>query len=418
MSLLYGSIDGNDDLLNNELNMYYNAIGQQFLNQIIAECNVFSFKKILKQETINSIRKYIYNYNKHLYRTIEEYNTAIENIEQRVQEQIDNIEYTMYEITDDFEKNILDEIFEYSVQYHEMFEFFRDIIHNKISYKLQNDRIQNDNESLFAHISNNFYRNQEEQLTELPNLDDFEEEKEDPIFEKSNLKNYLNNFIELDKVLLYDNKFILKEVFVEYIFTHFYDFIQCTKYDILDNRQVYYLFLHHYISLYEKIDETISYSHFKFIYKQLKKLNVGKSNVIYTKLLTILENQNIEESKDINIDFNYFIVNLKLTFNLFDQLCEENKINEDLIRSTFNLDYYIKNFPDNLIIKYKDFINISSLLEKRECSNSLIENLCDDFTGFDWDYVFKNYKTLSDNFLLEHSDRLLIYIYKRISRDN
>lgn len=87
----------------------------------------------------------------------------------------------------------------------------------------------------------------------------------------------------------------------------------------------------------------------------------------------------------------------------------ENKVQEqiDTIEEViYNIESFDKNILENI---YEYFVQY----RKRNCNISLIDELSISFTSNDWYHLFSTY-ILSDNFLLENSDKLLIYIYRKL----
>lgn len=414
MSLLdyAAKLDGEDDI---HLDTFYNVIGQDFLNQIIAECNIFSFKKILKPSTINSVRRFIYKYNKHLYRTIEEYNEDIENIESRVQSQIDNIETVMYNI-DNFEQNILEKIYEYSVQYHDMYEYFRDKLIKKINFFLKNELRRTDpfgmvfeNNMLYNLFNNN--------LPNLENLEDLENNDYDNDF----INNITTkNIFELEKTLIFNNEMMLLDDFLIYFFTHLFEHFKTLSFSKIKGNQLIYLVITEYIELCESLDIKITLEQFNFFKDILNNIKVPKNKIIYTKILVLsndLDKFLLDEKND--LDYNYFLQNEKIKPSLIDRLYDMGKITKDMIKDALKIKKYYENLTDAQILKYKDCIDISHLIKKRDCSMTLINDFSPIFTAIDWSYLLRNYN-LPDNFLMDHSnkDMILLFLYRNYKEQN
>lgn len=416
------NLDGEDDI---HLNTFYNVIGQDFLNQIIAECNIFSFKKILKPSIIHNVRRFIYKYNKHLYRTIEEYNEDIENIETRVQSQIDNIEEVMFNI-DNFDQNILEEIYQYSVQYHDMYEYYKDKIVNKLIFVIKNEQRRNTFLGNFGGLDygltttsllNNLFG---DNLPNLPNLEDLEE-KENRDYDTDLVRTLsTQNIFEIEKSLFFNEEMMLLDDFLIYLFSHLFDYFEYNSFPNLNGKQIIYLLIIEYIEICEKLNIKITTEQYNFFNDKLNEIKVPKNKIIYTKIIILMENltEYLIDEKNNHIDYKYFLENGRIEPDIIDILYNLKKITPDMLKDALKIEKYYQNLTDIQIIKYKDYIDISELITKRMCSIDLIEKLSDKFTGLDWQYIFKNYNNLNDSFLIENKDKLLLFIYKNIQLQN
>lgn len=129
-------------------------------------------------------------------------------------------------------------------------------------------------------------------------------------------------------------------------------------------------------------------------------------------------NDYLLDEKNKNINYKYFLEHEKIDPNIFDTLYDNGKITNDMLEDALKREKYYQNFSDIQIIKYKDYINISYLITKRTCSMNLIENLVDRFNQLDWDYLLKNYNNISNDFLIENKDKLLIFLYRNLKQNN
>lgn len=376
-----------------DLNSFYNIISNNFLIKIISDCNIFSLNKILNKNTLKIIKKYILKYNIKLYKNIEEYNKNIENIEIKSKNEIKNIKNKLYELENIFDENILTQIYEYSLQYHDIYEYFKEIIKNKIFFVLKNEEQRNE---LLLNIG--------------ISVQNIEEINYDDIFFKTLCT---QNIFEIEKLLFYEKKMILTDDFLIYMFSNLFNYYENKKIKKINGKQIIFLIILEYIKICEKLEIKISLIQYNFLYEKLNKIKVPKNKIIYSKLLLLIDDLSnfLLDDKNKNINYKYFLENGLIDIEIFDILYNMKKITSDMLRKSLKIEKYYKNITDKQILKYKKEIDISHILKHRNCLY-LIEKLSYFFTTFDWEYIFKNYNNLTNKFLINNKDKLLIFLYK------
>lgn len=403
--------------------LYDNVISNKFLDFIVSECNIFSIKKLLKQETINNIQKYIYNYNKHVYRTIEDYHLDVNTIQERVNRQINDIEDTLYNVPL-FEKKILDLIYDFSIQKYEIYQYIEYETLIQLYYILPKLK-------KFIHYSDIYEVNDEEEY----------------LYDKTHFKMFENISREFDigKLLLYNNDLILTDNFIFYLIDTLFERLNHYNFEKnFESNGVIYdknVFKSHVIiqDIYSNIELKLEVNHYKYIilvniienltktnkyfsndmidylYNKLKEIGVRNNDKNYSKILKLSEN--IEEillhnSYDIDIDYEYIFSKCKLSNEIIELFILDKKFTENMWEKLLNNNYYLSMLRDDFLIKYKTNINITKLIVKKECSLDLLNGIKDLFTLDDWKYIFNNYKNLPETFLLENHNYLLIYLYR------
>lgn len=426
----YAYIDEKEDTCSE---LYYNkyniGISHRFMDFIISECNIFSIKKILNTEIINSMQKYIHKYNKHAYRTIEDYNLDISTIRQRVQFQINDIENELYNLSPLFDNKILDIIYDFSIQKYDMYQLFEYDVLTQF-YTIYGH--------LKTNISYNFVR--------------IIDSNDEYIYNNSHFEIFIGFDFDLTKLLIYNNKFIFTNDFLFYLIDTLFDRINGYNFDknFKDNDIYYddnifgirgkdncwkypnvstqitsnhykYVILKNIIEIFTNINKFFPNSIIEYFYNKLNEIGVKKNDIIYTKLITLSENMEdiiLLDTYNIDINYEYIVQNYNLTIEMLELFTEDKNFPNDAWLYILNNEHYLTILTDNFFIKYKRKLDIAKLIEKKECSINLLNAIKDLFTENEWNYIFDKYHNLPQIFLLENHNYLLIYLYRQRNISN